>query len=117
MPRPARAGCSMPTPQHRPASPTRARDSDMAVRNSVAVIGAGAYGTALACAAVRAGRAVTLHARSAESVAQLSATRKNPKLPGVSLDGGIGITADMAAAARAGILLLSTPAPKLPQAP
>ena len=42
----------------------------MVVRNSVAVIGAGAYGTALACAAARAGRDVTLYARNTESAAQ-----------------------------------------------
>lgn len=81
--------------------------------NSVAVIGGGAYGTALACAAARAGREVTLYARSAGSAAQMQATRRNPKLPGVSLDAGIGITADIAAAARADIILLATPAQNL----
>ena len=35
--------------------------------NSVAVIGAGAWGTALAGVAARAGRSVTLYARSAEA--------------------------------------------------
>ena len=84
--------------------------------NSVAVIGAGAYGTALACAAVRAGRQVTLYARSAESAAQMKATRKNPRLPGVSIDKSVGITADMAAAARADIILLATPAQHLREA-
>ena len=84
--------------------------------NSVAVIGAGAYGTALACAAVRAGREVTLYARSAESAAQMKATRKNPRLPGVSIDKSVGITADMAAAARADIVLLATPAQHLREA-
>ena len=84
--------------------------------NSVAVIGAGAYGTALACAAVRAGRQVTLYARSAESAAQMKATRKNPRLPGVSIDKSVGITADMAAAARADIVLLATPAQHLREA-
>ena len=88
----------------------------MTARNSVAVIGGGAYGTALACAAVRAGREVTLYARSGESAAQMKATRKNPKLPGVSIDKGIGITADMAAAARADIILLATPAQNLREA-
>jgi glycerol-3-phosphate dehydrogenase (NAD(P)+) len=81
--------------------------------NSVAVIGGGAYGTALACAAARAGRKVTLYARSTGSAAQMQATRRNPKLPGVSLDAGIGITADIAAAARADIILLATPAQNL----
>jgi glycerol-3-phosphate dehydrogenase (NAD(P)+) len=84
--------------------------------NSVAVIGAGAYGTALASAARRAGRDVTLYARSADSAAQMKATRQNPRLPGVSLDGSINITADMAAAARTDIVLIATPAQSLRQA-
>ncbi len=88
----------------------------MASFNSVAVIGAGAYGTALACAARRAGRDVTLFARSAAAVAQIKATRQNPKLPGISLDAGIGTTADMAEAARADIILLATPAQSLREA-
>jgi glycerol-3-phosphate dehydrogenase (NAD(P)+) len=88
----------------------------MASFNSVAVIGGGAYGTALACAALRAGRAVMLYARNAEGAAQMQATRTNPKLPGVSLDAGIGITADIVAAARADIILLATPAQNLREA-
>ncbi|WFU17031.1 NAD(P)H-dependent glycerol-3-phosphate dehydrogenase [Bradyrhizobium sp. CB3481] len=85
----------------------------MASFNTVAVIGAGAYGTALACAATRAGRKVTLYARSTEAAAQIRATRQNPKLPGISLDASIGVTADMAEAARADIILLATPAQHL----
>ena len=89
----------------------------MASFNSVTVIGGGAYGTALACAALRAGREVMLYARNAESAAQMKATRKNPKLPGVSLDAVSSITADMvAAAARADIILLATPAQNLREA-
>ncbi|NOJ39421.1 NAD(P)H-dependent glycerol-3-phosphate dehydrogenase [Bradyrhizobium australiense] len=84
--------------------------------NSVAVIGAGAYGTALACAAVRAGRDVVLYARSADGAAQMQATRNNPKLPGVSLDSSIGVTAEIAAAGRADIVLLATPAQNLREA-
>jgi glycerol-3-phosphate dehydrogenase (NAD(P)+) len=88
----------------------------MASFHSVAVIGAGAYGTALACAAVRAGRDVVLYARNAESAAQMQTMRSNPKLPGVSLDGAIDITADIVAAARADIILLATPAQNLREA-
>ena len=73
---------------------------DSRLGNSVAVIGAGAYGTALACAAARAGRDVVLYARNAESAAQMKATRKNPRLPGVSVDAKIAITADIAMAAQ-----------------
>ncbi|WKA28870.1 NAD(P)H-dependent glycerol-3-phosphate dehydrogenase [Bradyrhizobium roseum] len=88
----------------------------MASFKSVAVIGAGAYGSALACAARRAGRDVVLYARSPEAAIQMQATRKNPKLPGVSLDGDIDITSDMALAARADIILLATPAQSLREA-
>jgi len=58
----------------------------MASFNSVAVIGGGAYGTALACAARRAGRDVVLYARNTEAAAQMQTTRKNPKLPGAILE-------------------------------
>ena len=88
----------------------------MAAFNSVAVIGAGAYGTALASAAARAGRQVALYARSAENAAAMRATRNNPRLPGVSLDAGIDITADIASAARADIILIATPAQSLREA-
>ncbi|WP_065753925.1 NAD(P)H-dependent glycerol-3-phosphate dehydrogenase [Bradyrhizobium paxllaeri] len=88
----------------------------MSSLNSVAVIGAGAYGTALASAARRAGRDVTLYVRSADGAAQMKATRQNPRLPGISLDGSIDITADMAAVARADIVLIATPAQSLRQA-
>src|SRR4051812_46773636 len=88
----------------------------MASFKSVSVIGAGAYGTALACAAIRAGRDVVLYARSAESAAQIKATRNNPKLTGVSLDGAIEVTADVVVAARADIILLATPAQNLREA-
>lgn len=89
---------------------------DSAPGNSVGVIGAGAYGTALACAVARAGRDVVLYARSAESAAQIKATRQNPKLPGVSVDATIAISADIAVAARAGIILIATPAQSLREA-
>ena len=53
---------------------------------SVSVIGAGAWGTALAAVAARAGREVVLCARDAAIAARIAATRENPRLPGVRLD-------------------------------
>ena len=85
----------------------------MASFNSVAVIGAGSWGTALAGAAARAGRDVTLYARNAEAAAQMKSTRINPRLPGVPIDGRIEITGDMIAATTADIVLLATPAQHL----
>ena len=80
---------------------------------SVSVIGAGAWGTALAAVAARAGRYVLLCARDAAMAAQIAATRENPRLSGVRLDANIEVIADMAAAARADIMLIVTPAQQL----
>ena len=83
---------------------------------SVAAIGAGAWGTALAGVAARAGRDVVLYARSSEHAAQIAATRVNPKLSGGRLDASIGVTDDIALAAGADIILIATPAQNLRQA-
>ena len=82
----------------------------MAFFNSVAVIGAGAWGTALAGVAARAGRTVTLYARDASHARRIASTRENPKLPGVKLAADIAVTPDLAAANRADIILIATPA-------
>jgi glycerol-3-phosphate dehydrogenase (NAD(P)+) len=81
--------------------------------NSVAVIGAGAWGTALAGVAARAGRDVVLYARNAASAAEIAASRKNPKLPEVRLEASVKVTNDIALAARADIILIATPAQHL----
>src|SRR6185437_3737600 len=83
---------------------------------SVAVIGAGAWGTALAGVAARAGREVLLWARNADSAKQIGATRSNPKLPGVTLDTAIAVTSDIAQAASADVILIATPAQNLREA-
>ncbi len=80
---------------------------------SVAVIGAGAWGTALASVAARAGRDVTLYARDAAHAAHIESARENPRLPGIALSSDIIITNDLAAAARADIVLIATPAQHL----
>jgi glycerol-3-phosphate dehydrogenase (NAD(P)+) len=87
----------------------------MSAFNSVAVIGAGAWGTALAAVAARAGREVTLYARDAAAARQIAASRINPKLPGVKLAAGIAITDDLARAAACDVILLVTPAQALRQ--
>jgi glycerol-3-phosphate dehydrogenase (NAD(P)+) len=88
----------------------------MASFNSVAVIGAGAWGTALAGVAARAGRDVVLYARNAASAAEIAATRANPKLPGVKLDARVEVTDDIGLAAGADIILIATPAQNLREA-
>ncbi|MGV7215274.1 NAD(P)H-dependent glycerol-3-phosphate dehydrogenase [Bradyrhizobium sp. UFLA05-112] len=80
---------------------------------SVSVIGAGAWGTALATVAARAGRTVTLRARNAEHAGRIASSRENPRLPGVKLSPDIVVTSELALAARADILLIVTPAQHL----
>jgi glycerol-3-phosphate dehydrogenase (NAD(P)+) len=88
----------------------------MASFNSVAVIGAGAWGTALAGVAARAGREVTLYARDAAGAAQIATTRINPRLPQARLDASVAVTSDIALAATADIILIATPAQHLREA-
>jgi len=80
----------------------------------VGIIGGGAWGTALAVVARRAGRDVTLWALEPDVVAAVNAQHVNPLyLPDVSLDPAITATGDMAAAAASDIILLVAPAQHL----
>jgi glycerol-3-phosphate dehydrogenase (NAD(P)+) len=85
----------------------------MSALNSVAVVGAGAWGTALACVAARAGRMVTLYARDADHAKRIATARENPRLPGVKLGVDIAVTNDLARATKADIILVVTPAQHL----
>lgn len=65
----------------------------------IAVFGAGAWGTALAIQAARAGRSVALWARDPAFAATLSTTRENARyLPGVAIPDAVRVTADASAA-------------------
>lgn len=88
----------------------------VAAFNSIAVIGAGAWGTALASVAARAGRDVVLYARTPAAATLIDDSRENPRLPGVPLDDAIKVTSDLALAGRADIILLATPAQNLREA-
>jgi glycerol-3-phosphate dehydrogenase (NAD(P)+) len=83
---------------------------------SVGVIGAGAWGTALAGVAARAGREVVLYARNSDNAAEIAATRNNPKLSGAPLQASVRVTDDIAVAADADIILIATPAQNLREA-
>ncbi len=77
----------------------------------IAVLGAGAWGTALATAARRAGRDVTIWARDPALAARLNEKHANPDyLPGIALDPAIRATGDLAQAAGSDALLLVVPA-------
>lgn len=74
----------------------------------VAVLGAGAWGTALALSALRAGSQVSLWARS--DAAAMAASRATPRLPGIALPPELSITGDMQAAlAGADLAILAVP--------
>ncbi|MDB5472252.1 MAG: glycerol-3-phosphate dehydrogenase [Caulobacter sp.] len=76
-----------------------------------AVIGGGAWGTALAQVAARAGLSVCLQIRETEAVRQIRETRENAMfLPGVKLDDAIAATTDMADLAGADLVLAVAPA-------
>ncbi len=72
----------------------------------VQVIGAGAWGTALALQAARAGARVTLWARDPAKAAAMAQSRQNPHLPGIALPPEVGVSAQWQPA---DILLLAMP--------
>lgn len=76
----------------------------------VGVVGAGAWGSALAAACRRAGHPVTLWARETELVEPLSHGLNPLYLADVNLPSGIHATADLADLASASPLLMVTPA-------
>ena len=76
----------------------------------IAVLGGGAWGTALANVAARAGRKVTLWEYDAANADELSRRRESKFLRGVRVEDSIAVTRDLAEAARAEALLLVVPA-------
>ena len=81
---------------------------------NIGIIGAGAWGTALAQVAVRAGRRVTLWARDPGLIRTINQKHENPTyLPGIALEPAVRATGDMAEAAVADVVLLVTPAQHL----
>ena len=81
---------------------------------SVGIIGAGAWGTALAITARRAGRDVLLWAHEPETVAAIAETHRNDVfLPGIALDPAIEATTSINEIATCDMLLMVTPAQHL----
>ena len=83
----------------------------------IAIIGAGAWGCALANVITRAGRVVTLAARTREGAGELARQRVSPRLPGIALDPRIEVVAsgpDLGARfGRHDAILLAVPAQSL----
>lgn len=77
----------------------------------IGVIGAGAWGTALAMTALRAGRDVTLWAREPAVAQAITESHVNPDyLPGIPLDPRLRVSVEATAALRADAVLLVVPA-------
>ena len=78
---------------------------------SVGIVGAGAWGTALAITSRRAGRDVLIWAYEPETLADINQNHRNEVyLPGASLDPSIEATARLNEAATCDVLLMATPA-------
>jgi glycerol-3-phosphate dehydrogenase (NAD(P)+) len=89
--------------------------------SSIAVIGAGAWGTALAIQAARTGQPVSLWARDPARAREMQVTRSSPRLPGMLLPPSVSVVDAMP---DADLLLLAVPlqtlravAASLPDAP
>ena len=78
--------------------------------NNIAVLGGGAWGTALALTCARAGRSVTLWEHDAANVERLKTKRESRFLPGVVLDERIAVAVDLSDVARAEAILVVVPA-------
>ncbi len=81
---------------------------------TIGIVGGGAWGTALATIARRAGRDVLLWAHEPETVAAINDSHQNPTyLPGVRLDPAIEATSQLSKVAACDALLIVSPAQHL----
>jgi glycerol-3-phosphate dehydrogenase (NAD(P)+) len=76
----------------------------------IGVLGAGAWGTALANVAARGGARVSLWARDPAAVTAMAVSRESRRLPGFRLDERVVPTSSIAEAVAADALLLAVPA-------
>ena len=74
-----------------------------------AVVGAGAWGTALALVLHSNGHDTTLWCRNAEKAARMTTTRKNPRLPAAQLPEGLTITAKPDCVAGCKLVVIASP--------
>lgn len=75
----------------------------------IAVVGSGAWGTALAISLCKNGHEVTLWARSAEKAEQMKNTRHNPRLRGVNLPDELNISADPTCVVGCALVVIACP--------
>lgn len=81
---------------------------------NVSIVGAGAWGTALAQTLSQSGKSVTIWARETDVASDINERHVNRTfLPGVPLDPGVRATVNLREAARADVILLVVPAQHL----
>ncbi len=80
---------------------------------TIGVIGAGAFGTALAITWAQAGHPVVLWGRDVGGMAQAQSTRRTPRLPDAALPDAIGCTGNLDDVFQAETLALAIPAQQL----
>src|SRR2546430_10622261 len=83
----------------------------------IAVVGAGAWGTALANVIARAGRTVLLAARHRAAADVLAKRRESPRLPGLQIDTRVEIASVGTELARYDAVLFAGPAQEMRAAP
>ena len=82
--------------------------------SGIGVVGAGAFGTALAISLANSNRSVTLWARDPSQAAEMQKSRENARyLPGAELPDQLRITGDFSTVSSLGILLLAVPMQRL----
>ena len=75
----------------------------------IAVVGSGAWGTALAIRLHKNGHDVTVWTYETELIPQMEATRVNPRLPGAKLPGGLKITGDYGCVSGCPLVVMASP--------
>ena len=75
----------------------------------IAVVGSGAWGTALAIRLHKNGHDVTVWTYETELIPQMEKTRVNPRLPGAVLPRGLKITGDYACVAGCPLVVMASP--------
>ena len=79
----------------------------------IAVIGSGAWGTALAIRLHKNGHKVTMWTYEKELIPQMESTRINPRLPGAVLPEGLAISDDYSCAAGCPLVVIASPSAPL----
>lgn len=75
----------------------------------IAVVGSGAWGTALAISLCKKGHDVTLWARTAEKAEEMKRNRRNPRLEGIQLPDELNISSDSACVAGCALVVIASP--------